>query len=140
MSLNKTLKRLFDEVRREAKNNPDFANRLDAIIQSHASRRNVPDDVFDAIAAEEPLDEEAPAAESAPEINPVGVFQRAGEDGLKAALNDNGLSVIALRALIAEHNLDPGGEAAEFDRAGLVAHIVTSAQKRAERDRKLFDY
>lgn len=140
MSLNKTLKRLFDEIRREAKNNPDFANRLDAIIQAHASRRDVPDAVFEAIAQEEPLDDEAPASGPAPNINPIGVYQRAGEDGLKAALNDNGLSIVALRALIAEHNLDPGGEAAEFDRAGLVAHIVTSAQKRAERDRKLFDY
>ncbi|HYD87983.1 MAG TPA: hypothetical protein VEA80_10945 [Vitreimonas sp.] len=46
MSLNKTLDRLFDEIRREAKRNPDFADRLDAVLQRHDSRRDVPDDVL----------------------------------------------------------------------------------------------
>lgn len=136
MSLNRTLARLFSEVRREAKNNPDFADRLDAVLQSHASRRDVPDDVFEEIAASDP-DAESVAL---PEINPVGLFQREGEDGLKAALNDNGFSEGALRALIVEHNLDPGGEAGQYDRAALVAHIVAHAQARVERDKKLFDY
>ena len=35
MSLNKTLDRLFDEIRREAKRNPAFADRLDAVLQLH---------------------------------------------------------------------------------------------------------
>jgi len=136
MSLNRTLARLFSEVRREAKNNPAFADRLDAVLQSHASRRDVPDDVLEEIAASDP-DSEAAAL---PAINPVGLFQREGEDGLKAALNDNGFNEGALRALIVEHNLDPGGEAGQYDRAALVAHIVAHAQARVERDKKLFDY
>ena len=37
MSLNKTLDRLFDEIRREAKRNPDFADRLDAVLRVHDS-------------------------------------------------------------------------------------------------------
>ena len=51
MSLNKTLDRLFDEIRREAKRNPDFANRLDAVLQLHDSRRDVPDGVVEEIAS-----------------------------------------------------------------------------------------
>jgi len=137
MSLNRTLARLFSEVRREAKNNPDFADRLDAVLQSHSSRRDVSDDVFEEIAAS---DGEGDAASVLPPINPVGVFQRDGEAGLKAALNDNGFNEGALRALIVEHNLDPGGEAGQYDRAALVAHIVAHAQARVERDKKLFDY
>lgn len=137
MSLNRTLARLFSEVRREAKNNPEFADRLDAVLQSHASRRDVPEDVLEEIAASDP--DGAPAV-ALPALNPVGLFQRDGEDGLKAALNDNGFSEGALRALIVEHNLDPGGEAGQYDRAALVAHIVAHAQARVERDKKLFDY
>ena len=50
MSLNKTLDRLFDEIRREAKRNPDFANRLDAVLRLHGSRRDVQDEVSEDIA------------------------------------------------------------------------------------------
>jgi hypothetical protein len=51
MSLNKTLDRLFDEIRREAKRNPDFANRLDAVLRLHDSRRDVPDGVVEEVAS-----------------------------------------------------------------------------------------
>ena len=50
MSLNKTLDRLFDEIRREAKRNPDFADRLDAVLRLHDSRRDVPDEVIEDVA------------------------------------------------------------------------------------------
>ena len=39
MSLNKSLDRLFDEIRREAKRNPDFADRLDAVLRVHEAER-----------------------------------------------------------------------------------------------------
>ncbi len=138
MSLNRTLQRLFDEVRREAKTNPAFADRLDAALRAHASRRDVSEETQAAVESSPPLGDADQAPP--PEINPVGLFQRDGADGLKAALNDHGLGVEALRALIEEHNLDPGGEAEELDRAGLVAHIVANAERRVERDRKMFDY
>ena len=54
MSLNKTLDRLFDEIRREAKRNPDFANRLDAVLRLHDSRRDVPEDVVEEVAVSSP--------------------------------------------------------------------------------------
>ena len=51
MSLNKTLDRLFDEIRREAKRNPDFADRLDAVLRLHESRRDVCDEVIEDVAS-----------------------------------------------------------------------------------------
>ena len=50
------------------------------------------------------------------------------------------LDLAALRALVAEHNLDPSGAAAALDAPELVTHIVAQAKKRAERDEKMFDY
>ena len=137
MSLNKTLERLFDEVRREAKRNRAFADRLDAVLQAYTSRRDVAEETLEEVAAA-PVSE---ASEPAPlEINPVGLYQREGADVLRATLDDPSVDLGALRALVAEHNLDPGGEAEALDRAALVAHIVAFAERRAERDRKLFDY
>jgi hypothetical protein len=160
MSLNKTLDRLFDEIRREAKRNPDFANRLDAVLRLHDSRRDVPDDVVEEIATPaapsiksapkapaktapvEPITEAKPpiadGAVEAPALNPVGLYQRDGEKALTEALEDLGLP--ALQAMVAEHNLDPSGATADLDRDGLCAHVLAQAKKRAERDAKMFDY
>lgn len=157
MSLNKTLDRLFDEIRREAKRNPEFADRLDAVMQRHDSRRDVPDEVLEGVAADEPAPvaaapakpkkakASAPTVEpiavptgAAPEINPAGLYRKGGEEGLGAALADQDLS--ALRALVAEHNLDPSGITPSLTRDELAAHIVSQAKRRAERDEKMFDY
>lgn len=154
MSLNKTLDRLFDEIRREAKRNPEFADRLDAVLQRHDSRRDVADGVLDDVVADEPAPVAAapvkskknkpvapPSAEpsgAAPEINPAGLYRKGGEEGLASALADQDLS--ALRALVAEHNLDPSGVTPSLTRDELAAHIVSQAKRRAERDEKMFDY
>jgi hypothetical protein len=150
MSLNKSLNRLFDEIRREAKRNPDFANRLDAIFQAHESQRDVPEELVDAeraafeeAGAAAPPSPNAPrtnAGESAgaPDLNPVAFFTREGAEGLKSALGK--FSKPALEHLVSEHNLDPAGATAGFAKSALVDHIIAQAQKRVERDRKLFDY
>ncbi len=149
MSLNKTLDRLFDEIRREAKRNPAFADRLDAVLRGHESRRDVPDDVMAEIAAPEPASAPEPKAaprpkakspppQEAPPINPAGLFKREGEDALTEALA--ALNLAALQALVGEHNLDPAGATVSMDGAELIAHIVAQAKKRAERDEKMFDY
>lgn len=159
MSLNKTLDRLFDEIRREAKRNPDFANRLDAVLRLHDSRRDVPDDVVEEVqssTAREGAPErsegegdvskskrkksagETPAVQAAPALNPAGLYKREGEDALTAALA--ALDEAALRALIAEHNLDPAGESEAMPHAELATHIIAQAKRRAERDEKMFDY
>jgi len=154
MSLNKTLDRLFDEIRREAKRNGEFADRLDAVLRLHGSRRDLAEDVaaeFErqtgpGAPAPKPADRPRPAGlpsaaqaeASAVLINPVGLFKREGEDGLTAALTKHDLA--ALRALLVEHNLDPSGEAISYSYDELAAHIVAQAKRRAERDEKLFDY
>lgn len=134
MSLNRTLDRLFDAIRLEARRNPAFADRLDAILRAHASQRALDEGAADDAPAEPPKAQ----APSPPQINPVGVFQNGGEEALKGALAKEGRE--ALLALIAEHNLDPAGEAADLDRDGLAAHVIAQARRRVERDRKLFDY
>ena len=153
MSLNKTLDRLFDEIRREAKRNPDFADRLDAVLRLHGSRRDLAEEVVDEVGREtseaappakqaakkRPLPAPAPTSvEASALLNPVGLFKREGEDGLTAALTKH--DIAALRALLVEHNLDPSGEAALFSYDELAAHIVAQAKRRAERDEKMFDY
>ena len=149
MSLNKTLDRLFDEIRREAKRNPDFADRLDAVLRLHESRRDVADEVVEEVARAEPAAKQAkpvkpapapaaPVSLQPPTLNPAGLYKREGEDALTEELV--ALDQAALRALVAEHNLDPSGVAANLDAAELVAHIVAQAKKRAERDEKMFDY
>jgi hypothetical protein len=155
MSLNKTLDRLFDEIRREAKRNPDFADKLDAVLRLHDSRRDVADDVIEEVASEASVEAPAtpkpsrkkgaaapaeslePAPSSAP-LNPVGLFKREGEDALTAALA--ALDEAALRAMIAEHNLDPSGETEGQGEDELATHIIAHAKRRAERDDKMFDY
>lgn len=150
MSLNKTLDRLFNAIRQEAKRNPDFADRIDAILRAHSSQREVDAAAIAAVEAEadpppakasakagaKPV--EAKPAVKAPDINPVGVLQKGGEDALEEVLISHGRE--ALLALIAEHNLDPGGEAARLDRDALQAHLVAAAKRRVERDKKLFEY
>ena len=165
MSLNKTLDRLFDEIRREAKRNPDFADRLDAVLQRHDSRRDVADDVLEDVARESPasvarseleggartskrraaLPQSASLAASpqaaeqkAPSLNPAGLYKKDGEEALRGALAKQELS--ALRALVAEHNLDPSGVTPSLTRDELADHIVIQAKRRAERDEKMFDY
>ncbi len=163
MSLNKTLDRLFDEIRREAKRNPDFADRLDSVLRLHDSRRDVADEVIEDVAkAEAPTEAKKPAAVAAaapaaapapkakkaasepaqepkaPALNPGGVLRKSGEEGLVKALAKQDLG--ALRALVAEHNLDPSGVTPALTRDELAAHILDQAKKRAARDEKMFDY
>jgi hypothetical protein len=173
MSLNKTLDRLFDEIRREAKRNPDFADRLDAVLRLHESRRDVADEVLEEVAKDEAPQQSSPASgggpsvargggksanrraappqsatptappqaeeqKKAPALNPAGLYKKSGEDALTKALASQDLG--ALRALVAEHNLDPSGVTPSLTRDELATHIVDQAKRRAARDEKMFDY
>lgn len=161
MSLNKTLDRLFDEIRREAKRNPDFANRMDVVLRLHDSRRDVPDGVVEEMASassdgagaesvakpaeQSPISAPPTAtkgkkatADAAPTLNPAGLYKREGEEALVTALASQKLS--ALRAIVAEHNLDPSGVTPSLTHDELAAHIVAQAKKRSARDEKMFDY
>lgn len=161
MSLNRTLDRLFEEIRREAKRNPGFADRLDAVLRLHESRRDVPDEAMEeAASASGSADEAEPhakpkrpvrasaqatkpraraaAAREAPSINPASLYKKEGEAALIQALAAQDLR--ALRGLVAEHNLDPSGVTPSLTRDELAAHILAQAKRRAERDDRMFDY
>lgn len=142
MSLNRTLERLFRSVRAEAARNPAFAAELEAALSQFRPRR-VGRGARAAPAPIEPAPIAAAHIEAAPRapvvaINPIAIFRRNGAAGLRRELE--GLETPALRALIAEHNLDPAGEAAEEGLGALVERIVAAAQRRVERDQKLFAY
>jgi hypothetical protein len=144
MSLNRTLDRFLSEIRREAKRNPAFAERMDAVFRAHHSGRDVSEDVA-ADVAENPevpaLPLEAPAkAAVEPLPNPVGLLQKEGEEGLRAAFSAKSVSKEMLLAAVAEHNLDPTGSAEGASIKELVDLIVVAAKRRIERDKKLFDY
>lgn len=143
MSLSRTLNRLTRVVRAEARRNPEFADRLEAVLAAHTARR--PQDQAEVAALlsfEEPAAIEPESAEVAvaPPLNPVALFTKEGADGLTAALSAAPWSRPALIALAREHNLDPAGEAESLDAGDLVAYLVSQAKKRVERDRRLFDY
>jgi hypothetical protein len=169
MSLNKTLDRLFDEIRREAKRNPEFADRLDAVLRLHDSRRDVADEVVEEVASSSPAGDGAEQSEPEGQLAPAAKAKRrsAAAATLAAAvdkappsdapsLNPAGLykregedaltaalvalDAPALRALIVEHNLDPSGATGAMDDAELATHIIAQAKRRAERDEKMFDY
>jgi hypothetical protein len=155
MSLNKSLNRLFDEIRREARRNPAFADRLDAIFRAHESNRDVPEAMVEAERNAEESGPPAPPPASAgarrntladegaggppsDDLNPVAYFTREGADALKLALTK--FTKPALEHLVSEHNLDPAGATSGLAKPALVEHIIAQAQRRVERDRKLFDY
>ncbi len=156
MSLNRALAELFKVVREEAATNPGFALKLEEALSVYrpskalkqAARAKVqprPPEakpLVEPVVAAQPQPVEIEPAEpepiAAPAINPVSIFSNQGEEALRSALAAP--SREALVALVAEHNLDPAGQAEDADRDGLVEQIVTQAKKRVERDSKLFDY
>lgn len=154
MSLNRALGELFKVIREEAASNPAFALKLEEALSVYrpskalkqAARAKLrpkapPAAELPAIESEPaPSPHPAPPAPEAPALNPVAVFTREGEDGLRAALDGGDYSREALAALVAEHNLDPAGAADGADRDGLIEQIVAQAKRRVERDSKLFDY
>jgi hypothetical protein len=147
MSLNRTLDRFFTEIRREAKRNQAFAERLDAVFQAHQSGREVSEALAEEVVGHRPKEAPEEAPEAAPEAdegvvlpNPVGVLQKDGEDVLRILLSDRAVTQAALAALIAEHNLDPAGASEGADKDAMIDQIVTASARRIARDKKLFDY
>jgi hypothetical protein len=147
MSLNRALAELFKVVREEAARNSDFALKLEEALSVYrpskalkqaAKARLKPRPAAPALEPAPVLGELAESVEPTPGINPVSIFSNQGEQALRTALAAP--SREALIALVAEHNLDPAGQADNADRDGLVEQIVSQARKRVERDSKLFDY
>ncbi len=157
MSLNQALNEILRAIREEVAQNPRFKKRLEEALAAYQPQRRRARALSPAGAAQRPTptptSAPAPAAppppvEPAPAplppaaetLNPIALFSRVGEEGLRAALAGPGLSRAALAALVEEHNLDPAGTVAEAETPALIEQIVAQARKRVERDRRLFDY
>jgi hypothetical protein len=136
MRADQRLEQALAVIRAEAKRNPRFAAALQRALGARAARplRRPPEEVLEAVSPPPP----APAPAPAPEFNPIALLRRSGAAGLRAALA--ALEEPALRALIAEHHLDPAGASGEEAAEALAERIVRAAEKRLERDQKLFAY
>lgn len=134
MKADQRLEQALAVIRAEAKRNPRFAAALQRALGARAARplRRPPEEVLEVVSPPPP----APAP--APEFNPIALLRRSGVAGLRAALA--ALEEPALRALIAEHHLDPAGASGEEAAEALAERIVRAAEKRLERDQKLFAY
>lgn len=140
MSLLRTLNQLHRAIRKEAKRNPAFAARLEAVFAAHAQRfKTAPAETLEEFflhAPEAPANDVAEAA--ALDFNPISLFAREGELGLRGAVA--GAEAGSIRALMIEHNLDPSGAALEKSGEALLDYLVAQARRRVERDKKLFAY
>jgi len=133
---------LFAVIRAEARRNRRFAAELDRALRwsRPTGVRLKPQPAPETVKAEkaqppiQPPPQEAPAAT----LHPVAMLRREGAAALRAALE--GVEEGVLRALLQEHNLDPAGAAEQEAADALVDRIVRAAEKRLERDLKLFAY
>jgi hypothetical protein len=134
MSLNKTLDRLFDEIRREAKRNPDFANRLDAVLQLHDSRRDVPKGVVEDVAN---------AGASSSPASGGSVIGKANDEGVATAQTSNGSARVAPSVSSADSSPARGGakksaaQAPDINPAGLYKREGEAALSAALQGQKL---
>jgi hypothetical protein len=78
MSLNKTLDRLFDEIRREARRNPGFADRLDAVLRAHDSKRDVDEALIEEVSA--PVSSPASGGSGSRDLSAVALAKAEARD------------------------------------------------------------
>ncbi len=144
MSLNRTLERLFRAIRCEVARNPAFAGELEAALREYRPRIGPPRPM-----AGPPRPVPAPNQAAAkppiscppkPLLNPIAFARREGVDGLRGELLSGVYDEAALRVLLEEHNLDPAGAARDEGFPELVERLTEQAQRRLERDQKLFAY
>lgn len=151
MSLNRTLERLFRAIRCEVARNPAFAGELEAALREYRPRRGPPRPMASPpkpiatlpmpVAAPSQAGTKPPALRPPkPSLNPIAFARREGVDGLRGELLGGAYDEAALRLLLEEHNLDPAGAAREEGFAELVERLTDQAQRRLERDQKLFAY
>lgn len=151
MSLNRTLERVFRAIRCEVARNPAFAGELEAALREYRPRRGPPRPMTSPPKpiASSPMPVAAPIQAGTkppalrppkPLLNPIAFARREGVDGLRGELLSGAYDEAALRVLLEEHNLDPAGAAREEGFAELVERLTDQAQRRLERDQKLFAY
>lgn len=121
--IEKALAGVFKTVTEEASANPAFARRLEASLAKFA------EDYVETRRAEHRLGDFHPHIE----------YKKAGADALRARLSR--FDAKELKMVIEKYNLDPSGELkAKSSKKALAEHVLAAAQKRAERDARLFEY
>lgn len=147
MTLNRTLERVFRTIRGEVARNPAFAAELEAALRDYRPRRGPMRPVHQAASpngsAPRPPDTPAKAPKATvpiPALNPIAFARREGVEALRQELLSGPYDESALRALLQEHNLDPAAAAESEAFPALVERIAAQAERRLERDQKLFAY
>lgn len=136
MTAERRLEALFAVIRAEARRNRRFACELDralGVARPRRPRLGTP-------VGPEALEPEPPSTQVArlAVVHPVAMLRRDGPSALRDALGV--FDAVALRELLQEHNLDPSGAGEQEEGEALVERIVRAAEKRLERDQKLFAY
>ena len=121
--IEKALSGLFKTISEEAEANPAFARRLETSLAKFA------EDYVEARRAEHRVGDFHPHIE----------YKKAGAEALRARLAK--FDAKELKLVIEKHNLDPSGALkAKTSKKALAEHVLSAAQKRAERDARLFEY
>ncbi|MBI1358796.1 MAG: hypothetical protein GC155_00765 [Alphaproteobacteria bacterium] len=121
--IDKALSGLFKVVTEEAAANPTFARRLEDSLakfaEDHAAARRAGARIAD--------------------FHPHIEYPKATPEAFRKRLG--GFDATELRMIVAKHRLDPAGTLKpRASKKVLVEHVFNAAQKRAERDAKLFEY
>jgi len=121
--IDKVLANIFRIVTEEAANNPAFGKRLEETLakfaKDHAERRLAENRVG--------------------EFHPLLEYRKTSPTDFEARLMK--FDAQELRIIVQKHHLDPANTLkGKGAKKVLVAHIFAAAQKRAERDAKLFEY
>ena len=121
--IDKALGSLFKVVTEEAAANPAFAQRLEDSLAKFAE---------DHVAARR-------AGARIGDFHPFIEFRKGTPEDFRKRLG--GFDATELRMIVGKHHLDPAGVLKpRASRKALVEHLFAAAQKRAERDAKLFEY
>jgi hypothetical protein len=139
MSLDSTLKALFDLIRDEAKQNQDFRSRLENVLDAgELRRRSAPvgtDKRIGAMASS--TEATAPPASKRGNRRPQALVDPIAEsDHGEASLREKlaGLTLEQLRDVIADFRMDPSKLVMKWkDRERVINHIISTALNRRQK-------
>ncbi|MDZ4760194.1 MAG: hypothetical protein SGJ21_03885 [Alphaproteobacteria bacterium] len=122
--IEKALSSLFRVIQEEAASNPAFGRRLEDALGSFA----------------EEYGETRRTERRVAGFHPFVEFKTDAPEEFRGRLMK--FEPAELRMVMTKHNLDPTGSlrARRTSKKALVDHILAAAQKRAERDAKMFEY
>jgi hypothetical protein len=136
MSLDATLKALFELIRDEAKRNAEFRDRLQFVLDAQGSRHRSVPGIADALGAPPSSDRESSGKKRgnrrpAALFDPIAESNR-GETYLREKLGI--LTLEQLRDVIADFRMDPSKLVMKWkDRERIIEHIVMTALNRHQK-------